>query len=145
MKKQKDIFNPTPAQVKYRNRKWAEALMTSVKAKNSLVGKNGESRCCLGVACDVANEMFPSSIKSASEFNDEAKGVPDEKVKNFFGWKSNIPKLKIPNDLISAVELNDSGIVSDDKTIDVTHKQISECVLNTFVRPKNPIWELNKI
>lgn len=145
MKNKNSIFNPTPAQVKYRNRKWAEALMKSRKGTNQLV--DGRKRCCLGVACDVAYKMFPDLIDNAISQDKRGFGVPDGKVNDFFGWVDKVPELKVNHiKSIGAVTLNDDGVYSDEKGVDipVTHKQISECVLNTFVRPKNPIWERSK-
>ena len=49
-----DLLKPTPAQVKYRNRLWVNALLENKrKARRGRHDKDG-GRCCLAVAQDVA-------------------------------------------------------------------------------------------
>jgi hypothetical protein len=69
-------------------------------------------------------------------------------VGEFFGWGTETPDLVIPlaegglrsESEESAVELNDSGTYSFGTSHGMSHKKISECVLNTFVHPKNKVW-----
>lgn len=139
MKNKTNLLNPTPSQVKYRNRKWAEALQSSKKCRDLLY--LGEKRCCLGVACDVAHSMYPKMLEDA--LNQDDNLVPSRKVAEFYGWPDHNPDLGC-NMLspICAAELNDGETSKGLKP--KSHKQIAECVLNTFVRPKNPVWKLNK-
>lgn len=138
--KKKDLLNPTPAQVKYRNRLWAEALLKNKrKARQEMYdGKGG--RCCLAVAQDVA-------ISCGVEVDGVYDGLPADDVCKFFGWGFNNPSLtavvngEIKSNAASA--LNDgpptigTTLIKDKKIVEkgLSHKQISELVMNTFVHP----------
>lgn len=135
----KSLLSPTPAQARFRNRKWAEALLKNKrKARSIMYGCKGE-RCCLAVAQDVAHELGLEDYKGYSD------GLPHPNVGRFFGWKNNQPELNILAgdekwNRVSAVALNDG--VEDFATknkkfqkLGLSHSQIAECVLNTFVRP----------
>jgi hypothetical protein len=139
--KKKDLLNPTPAQVKHRNRLWAEALLKNKrKARGEMYGDKG-GRCCLAVAQDVA-----ISCGVEVDFIDY-DSLPADDVVEFFGWGSNNPFLtvvvngKAKHDVASA--LNDgtdhvgSVSIKDKKIVEkgLSHKQISELVMNTFVHP----------
>jgi hypothetical protein len=133
----KNLLKPTPRQIQYRNRKWAEALLTSEKATGRLTVGNG--RCCLGVACDVAHKLSKGKLDEA-----ESQGriyMPHEDIASFFGWNSGDSSgsciLNFNGEEQHAAFLND-GYHNHGKTIvPLEHKQISELVINTYVRPKS--------
>jgi hypothetical protein len=139
MKPVKNLLNPTPQQIKYRNQLWADALMKNKKKATGDMYDNG-GRCCLAVAQDVAIKCGVDALRG-DEFVD---GTPDMDVARFFGWATNTPDLCIPSDggssTESAVELNDSTTYSFGTSNGMSHKKIAECVLNTFVHPKNKVW-----
>lgn len=132
-------MKPTPAQIKYRNRKWAEALEKNENKATDQMRDNDGGRCCLQVAEDVAIAMgldVPRSKSYASS--------PSYKVKRFFGWEATNPALiiesrEVPDGIASASSLNDGSF-----TREFSHKEIAECVLNTFCRVKKPVWKLVK-
>jgi hypothetical protein len=138
-----NLLNPTPAQVKYRNRLWVNALLENKrKARKAMHDKEG-GRCCLAVAQDVA--IACGALDGSLETGDGM--FPHSKVKFFFGWGSNNPMLnvKINGKIVEeeAATLNDGNPefaeckIKDPKMNKkgLSHKQIAECVLNTFVRP----------
>jgi hypothetical protein len=133
------LLNPTPAQVKHRNRLWAKAL---VKNKKKSVGKmycNG-GRCCLAVAQNVAIEC---GVDIPKNYDDD--DVPHEFVAKFFGWSRRNPILSFPRkenfiDEGQASELNDDNLYSKNGSHGMPHKKIAECVLNTFVHPSKKKW-----
>ena len=138
--KKKDLLNPTPAQVKHRNRLWAEALLKNKrKARGEMYGDKG-GRCCLAVAQDVA-------ISCGVEVDGVYDSLPADDVVEFFGWDSDNPMLTVVVDGETkrnvASAMND-GTPSIDFTLikdkkfkekGLSHKQISELVMNTFVHP----------
>ena len=134
----KDLLNPTPAQIKYRNRKWAEALVANKKKKRNTMYGNG-GRCCLAVAQDVACELGIGNYRGCDEFH------PHSNIGLFFGWEGQLPGLDVSVKdkqwrKIDAVSLNDGISLSNNKKHQesgLSHAQIAECVLNTYVRPKN--------
>lgn len=146
MKKQTNLLNPTPAQVKYRNRLWAKALLENErKARGKMYDEHG-GRCCLAVAQDVAISCGVSQAAKGYDYS-----FPYSDVGSFFGWGTNNPSLRVKiNDthcMEEAAALNDgdhNGIgghtINDQKitTKGLSHKQIAECVLNTFVHPSEP-------
>jgi hypothetical protein len=138
--KKKDLLNPTPAQVKSRNRLWAEALLKNKrKARGEMYGDKG-GRCCLAVAQDVA-------ISCGLEVDRVYDSLPADAVGMFFGWDSDNPSLTVVVDGETernvASALNDGAayvgsVAIKDKKIrekGLSHKQISEIVMNTFVHP----------
>lgn len=139
--KKKDLLNPTPAQVKHRNRLWAEALLKNKRKARGEMYSNKGGRCCLAVAQDVA-----ISCGVEVDFIDY-DSLPADDVVEFFGWGSNNPFLTVvvngeaKRDVASA--LNDgteyvgSVSIKDKKIVEkgLSHKQISELVMNTFVHP----------
>jgi hypothetical protein len=138
--KNKDLLDPTPAQIKHRNRLWAEALLKNKrKARGEMYdGKGG--RCCLAVAQDVA-------ISCGVEVFGVHDSLPADDVCAFFGWGSDNPDLTVVVDGETkrnvASALNDgtpsigSASIKDKKIVEkgLSHKQISELVMNTFVHP----------
>lgn len=137
--KKNDLLNPTPAQIKYRNRKWAEALLANKKKLRSQMYSDGR-RCCLAVAQDVACELGLVNYRGHDEHE------PHCDVGSFFGWdRATNPSLDVATKdkqwrKIDAVSLNDGISLSNNKKHQwhgLSHAQIAECVLNTYVRPKN--------
>lgn len=138
------LLNPTPAQVKHRNRLWVEALLKNKrKARGEMYNQDG-GRCCLAVAQDVA-----ISCGLDIGYKKNSDSFPHNNVADFFGWGNTNPWLKVViNDKIidhQASSLNDGGDwdgmdISNQKIADkgLSHKQISECVMNTFVHPSKP-------
>lgn len=140
MKKQTNLLNPTPAQVKHRNRLLADALEANPRKACNTMYKNG-ARCCLAVAQDLAHEC------GLPNYRGHDGELPHSDVGKFFGWGARTPdfvvNLKHGEEKLSAVEINDGDSCFNnkkDKEKGLTHKQIAECVLNTFVRPKNKKW-----
>lgn len=151
-KGQVDLLKPTPAQIKLRNRIWAEALVNnSKKAKDTMYGKNG-GRCCLAVAQDVA---ISCGVDIQSKKDDH--GFPVKQVADFFGWATTNPILQLPDGKeLCASDINDGCSCMDYKLPEgmecdvkvgknaknrgLAHSQIALCVLNTFVRPKSQKW-----
>jgi hypothetical protein len=139
--KKKDLLNPTPAQIKHRNRLWAEALLKNKrKARGEMYGDKG-GRCCLAVAQDVA-------ISCGVEVVGVYESLPADTVCMFFGWDSDNPSLTAvvngeETKRNAASALNDgaayvgSVTIKDKKIVEkgLSHKQISELVMNTFVHP----------
>jgi hypothetical protein len=139
--KKKNLLDPTPAQVKHRNRLWAEALLKNKrKARGEMYDDKG-GRCCLAVAQDVA-------ISCGVEIVGYGEIVPSSAVRMFFGWDSHNPFLTavFHDDIATrtdATALNDGtqhvgSVAIKDKKIKekgLSHKQISELVMNTFVHP----------
>jgi hypothetical protein len=143
MKKQ--LFDPTPAQVKHRNRLWADALLKNKKKAIGLMYFNG-GRCCLAVAQNVAIECGVDIPK-----NYDDSGMPHEFVAKFFGWGDINPALFFPRknfispkktftDKTQASGLNDNNDYSQNGSNGMSHKKIAECVLNTFVHPSKKEW-----
>lgn len=135
----KSLLNPTPAQIKHRNRLWAlELLKNKRKARNIMHDHHG-GRCCLAVAQDLC-------VKMGVELSNEPESaLPDKNVATFFGWGNKNPFLNIfsrgQKDRETASMLNDGIFYSNSKKqkkSGLSHKQIAECVMNTFVHPKNP-------
>jgi hypothetical protein len=137
-----DLLNPTPAQVKYRNRLWADALLQNKRKARGLMYNDG-GRCCLAVAQDVAVSCGVNLDKKSDD------SFPHFHVQKFFGWASVNPFLKVvmngKDKVMAASTLNDGLLDETDKDVVVrndklnakglSHKQIAECVLNTFVHP----------
>lgn len=144
MKNKTNLLNPTPAQIKHRNRLWVDALLKNKrKARGEMYCDGG--RCCLAVAQDVAYSCGLGIEKKAGDGN-----FPDHSVGEFFGWETNIPRLTVVMNgkprVMAASILNDGLGNETDTDVFVhnaklihkglSHKQIAECVLNTFVHPK---------
>lgn len=143
MKNKTNLLNPTPAQIKHRNRLRVDALLKNKRKARGQMYCNG-GRCCLAVAQDVAYSCGLDIEKKAGEGT-----FPDESVGEFFGWGTNVPRLTVVLNgrptVAAASILNDgleddldSDVVVHDKKIrtkGLSHKQIAECVLNTFVHP----------
>ena len=138
--KKKNLLDPTPAQIKSRNRLWAEALLKNKrKARGEMYGDKG-GRCCLAVAQDVA-------ISCGVEVVGVYDSLPTDDVCMFFGWGADNPMLTVVVDGVTernvASALNDgrpiigSAPIKDKKIVEkgLSHKQISELVMNTFVHP----------
>jgi hypothetical protein len=138
--KKKDLLNPTPAQVKHRNRLWAEALLKNKrKARGEMYGDKG-GRCCLAVAQDVA-------ISCGVEVDGVYDSLPADAVGMFFGWDSDNPSLtavvngetkrNVASALNDGFQHIDIFTIKDKKIVEkgLSHKQISELVMNTFVHP----------
>lgn len=137
-RKVKNLLNPTPAQVKYRARLWAEALLKNKhKAKGHM--KVGEGRCCLQVAQDVA-------IACGVNVGVADKYSPVPSVSYFFGWGTTDPEISLPGDISRpAANVNDgiiSTITENKKFLKegLPHKLIAECVMNTYVHPSKKTW-----
>lgn len=130
-RKVKNLLNPTPAQIKYRNRLWANALRENKKKAKRQMRDGEGGRCCLAVASDVAHSH---GVKGLENVN-----FPHENVGRFFGWGFKNPTLKTKKSTYSASVLNDGNT-----DIELSHQEIAECVENTFVHPKNPKWNLCK-
>lgn len=141
MSKKKNLLNPTPAQVVYRNRLWAQALLANHDKKGKNIGsmyKDGQ-RCCLAVAQDVAYKCGLPNYKGFDCHH------PHEDVSRFFGWLKTAPMLDVQrqNKTIKAecaIDLND-GFISENKKYreqGLSHRQIAECVMNTYVHPSKP-------
>lgn len=138
-RKIKNLLNPTPAQIKYRNRLWADALMKNKRKANGWMCDSKGGRCCLKVAEDVA-------IACGVKVDRFDSYTPHDNVSDFFGWKENNPHLELPNgETEEAAGIND-GVMSKHTTNKnilkhgVTHKKIAECVMNTFVHPSKKKW-----
>lgn len=136
-KKLTNPTNPTAAQAVYRNRLWIDALEANgKKGRGRMRAKHG-GRCCLQVAEDVAISCGLKITRS-----DASAGTPTSDVSNFFGWPDTNPNLKLPSgEFVCAAGVND-GLGKDHtdlkkyKDKGLSHKQIAECVYNTFVAPK---------
>jgi hypothetical protein len=138
--KKKDLLNPTPAQIKSRNRLWAEALLKNKRKARGVMYDDKGGRCCLAVAQDVA-------ISCGVEVFGVHDSLPANEVAEFFGWGADNPDLtavvngETKHNVASA--LNDgtpsigSASIKDKKIVEkgLSHKQISELVMNTFVHP----------
>jgi hypothetical protein len=138
--KKKDLLDPTPAQIKHRNRLWAEALLKNKrKARGEMYGDKG-GRCCLAVAQDVA-------ISCGVEVDGVYDSLPADAVCMFFGWDSDNPSLtavvngetkrNVASALNDGTQYIDFAFITDKKIVEkgLSHKQISELVMNTFVHP----------
>jgi|688.fasta_scaffold717951_2 hypothetical protein len=138
--KNKNLLDPTPAQIKNRNRLWAEALLKNKrKARGEMYGDKG-GRCCLAVAQDVA-------ISCGVEVDGDYDSLPDYQVVMFFGWDSNNPSLtavvngeterNVASALNDGLQYIGSAPIKDKKIVEkgLRHKQIAELVMNTFVHP----------
>lgn len=150
MTKLEKLLKPTPQQIKHRNRLWAEALMANKrKNRECMRSEDGRGRCCLAVAEDVAIACgLPSEYRRNND-----QGTPREEVAEFFGWRHQNPTFTLPgNHVGSAASVND-GLEEDGfseeelekfskKNLEkgLSHKQIAECVLNTFVHPSKKKW-----
>jgi hypothetical protein len=96
-------------------------------------------RCCLAVAQDVACEL------GIGNYRDHDEHHPHSNVGLFFGWGQMLPALDVSVKdkqwrKIDAISLNDGISLSNNKKHQesgLSHAQIAECVLNTYVRPKN--------
>lgn len=138
-----DLLNPTPSQIKSRNRKWAEALLLNKrKARNRMKDGDG-GRCCLDVAQDLAMSCGIKIDKA-----ERSDYLPTDSVRRFFGWPSDNPYLILPNkEKAGASEINDGKVAlakfTENKQFQATglpHSKIAECVLNTFVHPTKQKW-----
>ncbi len=129
----KSLFNPTPAQIKYRNRLWAlELLKNKRKARETMRDGHG-GRCCLAVAEDVARSICGKDFKQGDET------YPSRDTQAFFGWDCKDPYLTIDGEEYRASYCNDGGIFSENKKIrhkGLSHAQVAELVVNTFVVTK---------
>ena len=130
----KNLLNPTPQQVKLRNKMWADALRKNKKkATNSMYDNGG--RCCLAVAQNVASACGVNVDKSGSN------SQPDDLVGDFFGWYSDNPYLDLPNETSQeAATVNDDDRYAANGSRGMSHKRIAECVENTFVHPSKKKW-----
>lgn len=141
MSKKKNLLNPTPAQVVYRNRLWAQALLANhdKEGKNKSSMYNNGRRCCLAVAQDVAHQCGLPNYKGFHS------SYPHRDVARFFGWLKTAPMLNVQRKdktikAESAIDLND-GVISANKKYHLhglSHRQIAECVMNTYVHPSKP-------
>jgi hypothetical protein len=135
----KSLLNPTPAQIKHRNRLWAFELLKNKRKARDRMYDDGGGRCCLAVAQDLC-------VKMGVELSDEPESaLPDKNVAAFFGWSDKNPFLNTirngEKDRETASMLNDGIFYSTNKKqkkSGLSHKQIAECVMNTFVHPRNP-------
>lgn len=136
--REKNLLNPTPQQVKIRNRMWAEALIKNKKKTTGKMYCDG-GRCCLAVAQNVAIANGVDIPK-----NYENYGFPHNDVVQFFGWDNENPRLFIATQFglssIEASDLNDEKIYSANGSLGMSHKKISQCVMNTFVHPSKKKW-----
>jgi hypothetical protein len=140
----KDLLKPTEAQIKYRNRLWAQALLDNKKKTRGVMYEYG-ARCCLAVAQDVA-VYCGVDIPEV----DQSTQFPAHQVSKFFGWGENNPDLNLPGEhCLLASCINDGGWgnieVSKKQFRDkgLPHNKIAECVLNTFVHPSKKKWSFN--
>lgn len=118
--------NPTKEERIARNKAWAKALKENPKKAKGRLRCSDGGRCCLGVAEDVAIRL---GLKVEKSF--PSAGIPSWKVCEFFGWEDDVHPDLVVNELgykLSAIQVNDG--------LDLSHKKIAECVLNTFVRKK---------
>ena len=70
MKNKTDLLNPTPAQVKHRNRLWVDALLKNKRKARGEMYNHNRGRCCLAVAQDVAYSCgLDIERKSEAKFN----------------------------------------------------------------------------
>jgi hypothetical protein len=144
MKNKTNLLNPTPAQIKHRNRLWVDALMKNKRKARGEMYNHNRGRCCLAVAQDVAYSCGLDIERKAGDGN-----FPHDSVGEFFGWDTNIPLLTVVMNgkprAMAASTLNDGlgnetdpdVLVHNAKLIHkgLSHKQIAECVLNTYVHP----------
>jgi hypothetical protein len=134
-KKIKNALNPTPQQIKVRNKLWADALVKNKKKATGEMYSDNGGRCCLAVAQDVA---IACGLEVDKEYDES---YPHPNVGKFFGWDKQLPTLSVPNEKKEeAIELNDESRYSFGTSTGMSHKKIAECVLNTFVRPKTKVW-----
>lgn len=123
-----NLLNPTPQDIKTRNELWAKALdENSQKARKRMRNDIG-GRCCLAVAEDVAIQC---GVKI--DDNDRDLHFPAPDVGRFFGWRDgDNPFLKTPSGDECLASLLNDGCESFG-VVELTHRQIAECVRNTFV------------
>lgn len=150
-KKKNSLLDPTPAQIKHRNRLWVDALMKNKKKATGTMYKPDGGRCCLAVAQDVAKSCGVQFDETGDD------GFPEFEVSQFFGWGDKNPTLHLPNGAkLNAADINDGSMDLEEKlpkTIKsdvkfgakakekgLSHKEIAICVLNTFVRPSKKKW-----
>ena len=82
-------------------------------------------RCCLAVARDVAKAhglRLPANPPT---------NVPEEAVREWFGWDGSNPALLYKGDRLSALSLNDSDSLN--------HRIIAKAVRDTFLKPNEAL------
>lgn len=138
----KDLTKPTPNQIVHRHRELAKHLFANKRKARGKLRDDSGGRCCLGVAEDYA-----ISCGLKIERSPAGNSEPPEEVGQFFGWTSDEanPELVAPDgNKYTASELNDGLGEEYGKTKHevkgLTHAQIAECFINTFVTPKRPKW-----
>lgn len=81
----------TPEQ-KERNREWVKDLrsgkFTQIQKRLADSFEEGTGRCCLGVACETFQRLT-----EAEHGSPVYGGVPNDPVRDFFGWDGNNPIL----------------------------------------------------
>ena len=135
----KNLLNPTPSQIKYRNRLWADALLKNKKKATHCMRDGKGGSCCLAVASTVAKNAgvnIPKDPEDSGYYDYE--NFPHDNVVQFFGWDIEDPLLIKPDgERECASILNDDNKYSINGSNGMSHKKIAECVMNTFVNPKN--------
>lgn len=147
---------------------WATALDENEhKGVNEMRNADG-GRCCLCVAQDIGHAVCPGRVPETSSAGDGAT-FPSLFTKKYFGWPSHLDDNAAPNPLLPVVygdfacliessRLNDCAFyedtidtwarltrsrpidVSETIPVELSHKQIAECVRNLFVRPHRPVF-----
>jgi len=121
-----------------------DALLKNKRKARGEMYDHNRGRCCLAVAQDVAISCGLDIERKAGDGN-----FPDDSVGEFFGWGTIVPRLTVVmngvHKVVAASVLNDglggetdSDVVVHDAKLNskgLSHKQIAECVLNTFVHP----------
>lgn len=142
----------TPARIKERNEAWAKALDIN-EAKARRLMRDGDGRCCLAVAEDVAVELGYKGSRGGCI-------CPHSDLGAFFGWfgfhglrgRFVIPILKRPpargkgenlaSNLNDGVHLQDAARCARFADDGLTHKEIAECVRHTFCGSEEP-WSFS--
>lgn len=128
---------PTKAQKIERAQRWVTALQNNKRKAVEEMKDNKGGRCCLAVAQDVAIKVGGICLIDPSNL------MPEGETIKWFGWGPSTPLLRTPNGAtIDASELNDgtNGIKP------LTHKQIAECVIATFINPDHRFtFQLEKL
>lgn len=172
MSKNSNFLNPTPAQIKYRNRLWAEELIKNRRKAIGLMTDEHGGRCCLKVAEDLFFKIAKEKKYDLTMVSyNSSPTMPGNYVSSFFGWDSSNRKIfKDPsifkNRDAHSIHLKQYSASQPILLIDgrnsrykkrkyalasklndsckMSHKKIAECVLNTLVHPSKPKWVLNK-
>ena len=131
----KNLKKPTEAQIKYRNRLWAKALLENKKKARKRMCNLAGGACCLMVAERVARENGLSVRKSTVTTK-----TPKGSVAAFFGWEGVNPLLAIPSKSMERASSVNDYLYYNKKHNGLPHRLIAECVLNTFVHPAKKKW-----